>query len=306
MTVLEAAVAAGVPVPHSCRRGDCGHCTAVELSPDAGGAAVDTDVLLCRAAADRGAVYELPEDPFAEEARARTYPAKVVSAERVTPDVVRLRLITPPGRVPEFRGGEHASLTLRDGTSRNYSVAAIDPAARSLDFYIKLVSGGAFSDWLAAGPKAGELLRVRAPLGSFVFRSMPVRATWFVATGTGIVPIYAMLKSLAAASPTEGGTKRIVWGNRRREDIFLEPELGRLCTETGARLDLVFSQAPGEPGERVTDHLRNEHFGGCAIYVAGRPDMVHDVRALALARGADRRSVHADAFAYADIEGPRP
>jgi benzoate/toluate 1,2-dioxygenase reductase subunit len=69
-----------------------------------------------------------------------------------------------------------------------------------LEFFIRSVPGGAFSQWLA-GAKVGDAVELSAPHGTFFLRDED-RPRLFVAGGTGVAPFLSMLRSMAR--PTNG------------------------------------------------------------------------------------------------------
>ncbi len=134
--VLDALLARGNPIVHSCRRGNCGQCAVRVLESEQLEHPVGSAVQLCRLPALSAGVYELDYDPYEVAGAARTYPAKVLDLTEVARGVVRLRVRTPPNRTIEFKGGQYAFLILKTGLSRSYSIANVDAATNQVDFYI--------------------------------------------------------------------------------------------------------------------------------------------------------------------------
>ena len=101
--------------------------------------------------------------------------------------------------------------------------------AGRVDLIIKVIPGGAFSAALDSGHRAGRQLRLRGPYGQFGVR-LSHRPMIMVAGGSGMAPIFAMLKDLAA---TPNRRKVIFfYGARSRRDLFLLGELGELPPAT--------------------------------------------------------------------------
>jgi len=248
--------------------------------------------------ATNSGVFELSEDPFSAAASAKLYPAKVVDLTLVARDTVLLRLLTPRDQTLVYAGGQYASIILGSGLARNYSIAAVNPTTRIADFYIKLVPGGEFSNWLRTQASAGDMVRIRAPYGAFLFKRQPAANTLFVATGTGIVPIFAMLRALEPADKADSGRLHLIWGNRVRAEVFMDTELEVMCASLGIELTTVFSRETKVPSRRVTDIAGAMDLANAAIYAAGNPDMVRHIQMLCQAKGVDPRLVHLDSFTF--------
>jgi CDP-4-dehydro-6-deoxyglucose reductase len=263
---------------------------------------VGAPVQLCQVHAGSSGMFELAENPFENAIPAKVIPAKVQKVSEVAQRVYLLRLVMPPNQILEFRGGQYASIILKSGLSRKYSIAEVDASTREIDFYVKLVPRGAFGQWLSESAKPGDLVRIRAPFGTFFLRSEPVQSTWLVATGTGIVPIYAMLKRSGPHAFSAAGVISLLWGNRYFADVFLRDELSQLCRDRGVSLELLFTREATAPARRVTDRMANLDNRDSAVYAAGHPGMVQDIRKICLQNNMSPRRYHADAFTFSGAE----
>ena len=297
-SILDAALAAGVPIPHSCLRSDCLQCSAFVVASDDSALEPGSRVDLCQTSAARGGVFELSADPYQLRASAKMYPAKVVELASVGGDTMLLRLLTPRNQVLGFQGGQYAAITLGSGLTRKYSIAGVASATREVSFYIRMVQGGQFSQWLGRQAKNGDMVRMQGPYGDFVFKGQPAAKTLFLATGTGIVPILAMLEALTTADLANSGDLHVVWGNRVRADLFLQDRLDAICTRLGVSQTLAFSRESDGQRMRVTDVVRGMNLAGAAVYAAGNPEMVRDIRGLCVTKGVNPRFVHSDAFTF--------
>ena len=119
----------------------------------------------------------------------------------------------------------------------------------SLEFLLKLESNG----WGAhfSGLRCGSRVAVEGPFGSFVFPSNPVERDFlFVAGGTGIAPLRAMIQhALSAQIP---GNVRLLYSARTPSDFAYLSELRRHA-RTG-RIELVLTAT-----REVPDRWRGEH-----------------------------------------------
>jgi ferredoxin-NADP reductase len=251
---------------------------------------------LCRLTVRSAVTVKLADDPRVETIPARMFPVKIVGLSRVAPEIVSLEVVTPRNQLLSFLGGQYATLRLKNGTARHYSIAAVEPESRVVTFHIRLVNAGAFSDWLAGAAKVGDLLQMEAPLGRFVFDTRHAERTLMVATGTGIVPIYAMLVALTPVERRQAGPMTLLWGNRVSSDAYLHETLAAL----GASMDFDYRPIFSQEGtrRRVTSEFPTVPLEGARVYAAGHPQMVVDIRRLALTQGIRPSDLRVDAFTF--------
>src|SRR4051794_34852966 len=117
------------------------------------------------------------------------FPLKISQVRRETSDSVSLRLDVPEDLREQFqfRAGQH--LTLRrdlngEDIRRNYSVC-VSPFDGELRIAIKQISGGVFSSFANAELKAGDVVEVMPPHGSFTWTFEPDARRTYVAFAGG-------------------------------------------------------------------------------------------------------------------------
>jgi ring-1,2-phenylacetyl-CoA epoxidase subunit PaaE len=128
-----------------------------------------------------------------------------------------------------FRAGQH--LTLRatiDGEEvrRNYSLCTA-PDDRDWLVTVKRIGGGLFSNWVGDRLKAGDMVDVMPPHGSFTteFDASQSRHLVGIAGGSGITPVMSLIRTLLREEPQSRFT--LFYGNRDSSSvIFLEALAG--------------------------------------------------------------------------------
>jgi CDP-4-dehydro-6-deoxyglucose reductase len=314
-SVLNHALAQGVPFPHSCTVGTCGSCrsrlvsgkvwelteSAVTLTSEELRAGY---ILPCQSVA-RGPIEldipgfaEIPDHPL-------QHTCGVISGQRrLTHDIVELRLKLDE-RI-EYTGGQYAELstgTLTTGP-RAYSFAeAPNPAALDRPcFYVRRTPGGEFTEWLFAAERSGTEVQLTGPFGNLWLRpgGGPVLC---VAGGSGLAPVKALLEAAVA-----GRSERefvLVFGARTQRDLYCIDKLEKLAVAAGSlRFVPVLSEEPADSdwtGARglVTDAIATlapELLAGCEAYVCGPPPMVDAVENLLCGGRMDAGFFHADRF----------
>ncbi len=241
--------------------------------------------------------------------RSEPFDAKLVSARLLTPFVRELVLERQDGAPFQYAAGQWVNLVLPlEGgeVKRAYSVASA-PIASSSRFEVAVtkVSGGAGSQYLHELP-VGATLRAIGPQGLFTRAADDETPALFVATGTGVTPLRAMLQCGVACAKAP---LRLLFGARVEDDILYRDEFERWTREVpGFRYDITLSQPSASwTGRRgyVQDHvpellteLRKEAAPATPhLYVCGLERMVTTVRDLARETlGVDRKHVHTERY----------
>lgn len=244
-TLLEAAAEAGHVLPAMCRQGACGMCVAAvtggdvrrgSASPDAmGPAAGEGAVLLCRTYAQSDCAVALPYDST-KVADSAPIPrqATVEVIEPVTDGVMRLvlQLADHPelGAAAEFDEGQYCHIEVpgRAGVLRAYSMANSSNWEGLLEFYVRVQPQGVFSQFVLQA-KPGQDITVIGPQGTFCLVENGLRPRWFVAGGTGIAPLLAMLRRMAQWSDPQAVT--VIIGCNTEADLFAHTALAEIAQE---------------------------------------------------------------------------
>jgi CDP-4-dehydro-6-deoxyglucose reductase len=317
-SVLDAALRAGLNLPHSCKSGNCGSCRARLLGgkvrypngPPLGisdAEIADGLVLLCQARAGTDLSIEIFEAAVPEEALVKRLPGRI---ERIVPlahDVLAVYLKLPVAEPFDFKPGQYLDVLLSKGRRRSFSIASPPHDSRLLELHVRLAAGGEFTEPLFAGRMAGALLNIEGPLGHFVYRESAsgeaAPPMLLVGGGTGLAPLMSILRHV-----TETGIARdltLYWGVRAERDLYAHAALESLARRVpGFRYVPVLSEPSaaweGPSGfvheavlAQVADLARHD------VYASGPPAMIEAVRREFAARGVDSSRLWFDSFDYA-------
>lgn len=315
-TILDAALRHNVGLPYGCRNGRCGSCMATLVEGDVGypdenivaleGAAADA-CLVCQAIPASDLVLEVREVESAAEIEVRTLPCRVARIESLAHDVMRLWLKLPENQRLQFLAGQYLDFILPGGHRRAFSIANAPHDDDFIELHIRHVAGGEFTDQVFSGMREKTILRIEAPLGTFVLREQSPRPILFMGGGTGFAPLKGMIEHALYV-----GIERpmwLYWGVRARRDLYL-PELPRQWGREHP--DFHFVPVLSEPdadweGRRgfVHEAVVQDHpdIGRFDIYMAGPPVMVEAGRVAFSAAGATMDHMFSDAFEYAAPKG---
>lgn len=312
-SILEAALAQGIPVPFSCQRGACGSCRAVvvagsyeRIAPPADGSyQTASDELLmcqCRAASDltlRFPHWRAPEEPRPPRS------ARVASRLPLAPDVTQLIVELQDGDDYGYLPGQHARLILDGGARRNFSIANAPGAAgpARLEFHIRRMPGGAFTNGILPGLQPGDMLTLDSAQGGCTWPAeMPAGIDHLVllATGTGYAGVAPIL--MAALQSRALKTVTLYWGGRTPDDCYAGQMLDALQGKgEGFQWHAVLSQADsadGRPRRHVQDAAiaAGHDWSRSLVYACGNPAMVQAARDRLLAAGLPADRYRSEAF----------
>lgn len=307
VSILDAARAAGVVLEYSCRTGRCGICkapasgdTAVLRTEDESlsrkEAAQGLILTCCRAAIGNVALDIEPLDRLAG-LEIKTMPARIVSITRLAPEIVAVVLKTPPASPMRFVAGQYVDV-LADGVRRSYSLANAPRADGLLELLVKRYPGGHLSDYWFERAQPNDLIRIEGPFGTFFLRDEGPRDLLFLATGTGIAPVKALLEEIAAGPARAAWHRiRVFWGNRERENFCWNPvTLG---------LDIGFHHLLSGADDAWTGKRGYVHDAAVAdgfdpadtvVYACGSNAMIASARARLTTLGLPARRFFSDAF----------
>ena len=308
--VLNAAISAGLALPHSCRAGNCGSCKALLLSGE-----IITDefddsaltesqeksgsILLCRSKAKSDLEIDIEE--FSELLPTSSYwPARIEVLKSLCHDVMLMRVMLAPGEDFNFSAGQYLDFVLPDSKLRSYSIAGIDD--RNIDFHIRNVVGGLFSDRVFNDYKVGNIVRLYGPLGTFFIRENNSQPIIMLAGGTGIAPIKSMLEQLSLQGSNLA--TKLYWGVQTLEDVYLKYWLEEFALNNSwfdytivlSNADEFYPARKGFVHQAVIDDYID--LSPYQVYASGPPAMIKAAQSSFSAAGLDADNLYFDSFDY--------
>ncbi|WP_319591861.1 FAD-dependent oxidoreductase [uncultured Draconibacterium sp.] len=133
----------------------------------------------------------------------------------------------------------------------------------------------------------GDILYVSEPYGSFLGTKEPA---WWIATGTGIAPFYAMYRSGISENKT------LIHGVRHLNQFYFEDELEWSLGENYVRCCSQEQSCDVFPG-RVTNYLEElTTLPDVKYYLCGKALMVVEVRDMLIEKGVDYGNIIAEIY----------
>lgn len=313
-TILAAGIAQGINLPYGCQDGACGSCKCKKISgtvqqgPHQSKALSDAEeaqgfVLTCCASPLSDVVLESRQVTHEGALPIKKMPTRVTSLQKVTHDVMVLRLQMPANDVFAFHAGQYIEFLLQGGLRRSYSMAnAPHLIGQGLELHIRHMPGGKFTDHVFGAMKERDILRIEGPYGSFYLREDSTKPIVLLASGTGFAPIKAIIEHLQFKGSTRAAT--LYWGGRRPADLYMmEWVQTKLAEMPNLRFVPVISNAliednwQGRTGfvhRAVLQDLPD--LSGHQVYACGAPIVVDSARTDYLAASLPADEFYADAF----------
>jgi ferredoxin-NADP reductase/ferredoxin len=316
-TVLAAAERSGIMLKASCETGGCGACSAVlrggrvqmgdhdpnvvEVPENEGG------ILLCRSVPEQDCRIELPYDQSAiVVGPPNLHQAEIAALDRVADGVMHVALTLLPGEdapsAADFESGQFVRIMVPGTEARRaYSPANVANWDGRLEFYIRLLPGGAMSEYLSSHAAVGDVLTVMSADGEFGLVENGLRPRWFLAGGTGLSPLLSMLRKMAEWGDPQPA--RLVFGITRHSEVFAQDEIAALAAVLpDFRADtVVWTPDPawtgpvGNPVDLAAAEIAAlEEMPD--VYLCGPPPMMDAAFAALTAVGVPEDQIHAERF----------
>ena len=250
--------------------------------------------------------------PRPAPSRTEFHQLTVARVDPLTDDSAAVTFDVPPRLAEKFTFAPGQSLTIRrGGERRSYSICAAKGRAPRIG--VREVAGGAVSGWLVHEVRAGDVIEVAEPSGSFTPELEKPGHHVLIAAGSGITPILSIAGSVLAAH--DGSAVTLLYGNRRSDSVMFADEIADLKDAYPARIGLVhlLSREPQEVelfnGRLDAGKLRSllpvtvevatvDHWWLCGPF-----GMVEDAIGVLTGLGVPRARIHRELF-YVEEEAP--
>ena len=146
--LLEAALAAGLNLPHSCKSGHCGSCRARLLAgtvsyPAGRPLGITREeqesgyILLCQARAQEDVAVEARLIANVDDVEIKTLPCRIARRVMLAPDVMQVWLRLPAVERLHFQPGQYLDVLLEGGRRRSFSIASPPHDSALLELHVR-------------------------------------------------------------------------------------------------------------------------------------------------------------------------
>lgn len=295
-TILDAALRAGIYLPHACCHGLCATCKVQVLDGDidhgeaSNFALMDYEreegkCLACCATpqSDLAIEADIEEEPDARNLPVRDYAGTVSRLEDLTPTIkgVWIDLDTPLA----FQAGQYINLHIPgENAARAFSIASAPGQGGRIELNIRHVPGGKGTGWVHQQLRQGDRVRLSGPYGRFFVRESEHRRSGlgylFLAGGSGLSSPRSMVLDLLASGCDKPIT--LINGARNLSELYHHDELLQLARQHAnfSYVAALSEDAPpdwrgarGFVHDAAKAHFDND-FRGHKAYLCGPPLMI--------------------------------
>lgn len=311
-TLLEAGLRQGIALPYECRNGGCGvcMCTVLHGSVDHGPyqpralpdeLRAQGKTLMCCAKPLSDVDIEVELEVASERAPVGEHVARVARIDRVAPEVIRLILALPDGKVIPFKAGQYINILLDDGQRRAFSFANAPQVQGHIELHVRRIPGGRFTGNVFTTLKVGDTLRFEGPLGEFTLNDSE-HPILFVAGATGFAPIKSIVEDAFARGVTR--PMWLYWGTRKLTDLYAM-RMVEMWQQDHPQFHFVPVLSEPDPADNWTGRTGLVHEALLAdfpdlrqheVYVCGSVQMVDTAVPAFLAQGLGEGACFSDAF----------
>ncbi len=170
------------------------------------------------------------------------YKLKVKKVIQETPEAITIYFKQPLFRKIKYHSGQFLTLIVKVAEKeyrRSYSICTSFGLDSVIGVTVKRLAGGIVSNFLNDTVKAGDDIQVMEPTGNFTFipDKKLKRHIVLIAAGSGITPIFSMLKSVLLFEPSSFVS--LIYANRNQQSIIFKELLQKLKNEFKDRLQVL-------------------------------------------------------------------
>jgi len=233
---------------------------------------------------------------------------RVFAINRITPMSVAVSFEVPDSlkETYSYKAGQYIALetSIKEKiVRRSYSICSESNSGR-LEVGIKEVPNGVFSSYVNKSLIVGDTIKVGTPEGRFVYSPSRSKGPIVgVAAGSGITPVFSILKSVIASDSKN--TFILVYGNKTVEETMFYDELKDLEKTHPKQLKIhwVFSQSNLEganfgriDGSIINYVLNQQVQTPKSFYLCGPEPMIHLASDLLKEKGFLEEQIHFELF----------
>jgi phenol hydroxylase P5 protein len=314
-TILDAALRAGIWLPHACCHGLCATCKVqvtdgeVEHGDASPFALMDFErdegkCLACCATPMSDLVIEadIDDDPDAETHPVEDFRGKVVAIDQITPTV--RRILIDLDHPIAFQAGQYINLQLpKIEKARAFSLANSPRDSQRIELQIRHVPGGEATTYVHETLAEGDELDITGPYGRFFVRGSDAGGALFLAGGTGLSSPKSMILDLLEKG--DGREITLIYGARDLSELYDREFFEDLAaTHDNLRYVPALSEPAdgdawdGEVGfvHEVAKRVFDNDFRGNKAYLCGPPVMIDACITTLMQGRLFERDIHMEKF----------
>ncbi len=305
-TVLDAALRQGYDFPYSCRSATCATCMGKVLSGqfnygDTEPYALDDEAeangyaLFCSVIPTSDLIIEV-EDVFGPEFKpVRTIEYKIESQQILGENLHQLFLAPTGDKQINYIAGQYINIMCGDGIPVPFSIANAPVEGNSqLELHIHDAPHSTHTKEILQKISEQKTLTVKGPYGKMIYRPEPKLPIIFLASGTGIVPLKAIIEDMLANNIRQ--SMHLYWGVKQENYLYLNELLQRWAKHIPTFKYTPIIQSAGPLHEQILKDYAD--LSGQQVFASGTPEMVYAAKHALLAHGLKPYCIYSDVFEY--------
>lgn len=228
-----------------------------------------------------------------------------------TPEVKTFRLVSEKqGEMPfSFQPGQYLNLTLTiDGKAvrRSYTISSSPAQSAHCEITVKREENGLVSRYLHDQTRVGDVLKVSAPAGRFIFTGVEAKRIVLIGGGVGITPLMSKIRWLGETAWP--GTIRLIHSIRTPAEFVFRNELEEFQRRfSNFRMTVTATRATGsdwkgEKGRIDAAMLKRlippDDDGDTTVFhLCGPTEMTQPLIEILKGMGIPSERIHSEAFA---------
>ena len=253
----------------------------------------------------------------------KDFTSKILDIKKIATDTKRFIFSKPENY--NFQAGQFLIIKFAKDLMRAYSIAS-PPSEENLELVIRIIPNGRGTGILDKA-KVGDEFTISQAMGHFVLSENQDAELFFLATGTGIAPFKAMIRTEGGEIYPERQTEfqksevernprkmHLFYGGRQAEDLpyldeisswaeNLEVKIGLSRDPNAEKIEIPNLQAEIK-NCRITKFIKNGNFhllagrgaGNSEFYICGNKGMVEGTRDLLLEKGIEKSQIFFEKF----------
>jgi len=308
-SIFEAAKSNGIILDHSCLLARCRSCvmqivkgTTIDRIDDLVLSEQEKSnnwILSCNAIPTSDLILNAEDLGHIKFYEKKISAAKIESISTLNDNVIQVILRLPPNSNFAYNSGQYVNI-IRGEIKRSYSIANAFKENGLLSFFIKKYEEGIMTHYWFEQAKVNDLIRIEGPIGSFFLRESEIENIIFMATGTGIAPIKAILEDIDKSINRYGN--KFIWvfiGARFEKDFFWKPE--EFTNISNLKFIPVLSRGLDDwNGERgyIQDIVlkQNISLSSAQVYACGSNEMIESAKKTLFENGLRENHFFSDVF----------
>jgi len=306
LTILDASIRAGLTLDYGCLSGNCGKCKARIIS----GSVLKTReheyllserekklgyMLMCSNTAVTDLTLEAAIATKASDLSAKKIRSVVKKIDRLSDNLILLRLRTPKAKTLRFMAGQNAVLTISDELSARHSIASCPCNGQYLLFVIRRIPNDRFTEAVFSELQPGQMVVINGPEGEFIFDNNSPKPVLFLAQDDGFAPIRSLIEQAITVDSAE--SFHLYWFASQPEGHHQENQ----CRAWKDALDnfqytpITLPSGKDSASQALVKAIENySDCSGFTAYVTGSQSFVEEVSSLLLGRQLPAEELHVE------------